>query len=162
MLLRGLYSVTIKSLSNGAISLIFTFISSTPSTLPLPNWICINFLNASKWSGLISNTFNKISLSDDLFDIGKGLVDTVSGKAAAEANEAAMEQATKDSIRSERRARSAEVFAQTEGKGSGALGKIELGLDEDEDEEELGLRQGKSSLQLWGRLWLQKKLARST
>ena len=44
----------------------------------------------------------------------------------------ANKQARKDAVESEKQARKAEAFAETEGQGVGALGQISLEVDDDE------------------------------
>lgn len=48
----------------------------------------------------------------------------------------AAKRAEQDAIEAEKQARKAEVFAETEGKGQGQLGQVDLTLEEEYDEDE--------------------------
>lgn len=47
----------------------------------------------------------------------------------------AQEQARKDQLEDQKQARKAEVFAETEGQGTGQFGQVSLEVDDDLDEE---------------------------
>lgn len=47
----------------------------------------------------------------------------------------AQRQAEKDALEADKQARKAEVFAETEGEGTGQLGQISLEVDDDEEED---------------------------
>ena len=58
-----------------------------------------------------------------------------SAKRAKTAQKDAQRKAEKDALEAEKRARKAEVFAETEGEGIGDLGTISLELDDELDED---------------------------
>lgn len=72
----------------------------------------------------------------------KDLWDDVTGKTA---QREAREQAREDQITAENNAARARVFAETEGKGQGAVGEVSLGLD---DETEDGVMNKKKNIYL--------------
>lgn len=65
-------------------------------------------------------------------------VSVIAGSTAYQAKEArkAQKQARKDQLADQRRARRSEVFAETEGAGTGQLGQISLEIDDELDEDE--------------------------
>jgi len=70
----------------------------------------------------------------------------IADKKRKKAQAAAAAQAKKDQEERDAQARKSQVFAETEGKGTGTLGQVRSGISSEiDDEEESEVRQGKSA-----------------
>ena len=74
-----------------------------------------------------------------MFGLLKNFIGNFTGSNQRKAQRQARQQALED----EKRAKEAEVFAETEGQGLGNLGKVRLAVDDDLTEEEMLRRKGK-------------------
>lgn len=80
----------------------------------------------------------------DFLDLG-GFKRKEQEKKAREAED----RAKADAQKAEARARRSQVFAETEGQGTGQFGQVQLGVSESiDEEEELDVRQGRSTLKV--------------